>query len=639
MHPFSMTFKRNPQDMFAEFNASTNNGFSNEFVQPWYMEVGSEIFEGETFEGETSTNFASCNPKRFKTNTLRISVWKKRVNPKNRRIPKKRKLASLARGRIRLKTERIGWLLETNKSLEWVKHLAMDPSEFMPEVDVTIELIINQRPGKLTNKKISSMLDRYLIFRVKKYIKNCPFWIRQWDLAFKKKDYESSNRLNFSLTELFKQAGVPLPENMNRKDRQQYILLIYATFPRDVKQFFITPSRSPKKRMPPLTGRLEMGCYNLRKGIGTSSKVAGSIVDRPVLVRVIEKSLKNKDVWYKIRLKKTIKASPKMTAAECNSGVRKAKTITLSARKKYWFGLGEKLIRVVDWNFFRHQVREFEQQYKDLSLNARITKMRQLSHTSRFDFDQVIGTQKGNEYLDSTPFLDNEWQMFKDYAVVRMPDGKWVDIHHLLVGLDVLRRRETRVIYYPARMDIGTNWAAATWAGDLGSAAAEATLKLEKGWHKRTPNLRRSKISKFYFKTRSAEWDLLANIDAWGINGMRWNHRLDSLEKLLAYYYEDISSDNPKLTKSRKESIELFLKHYGFKYEYKRHINNYPALQKQARARKRIAAEIAKFAKIWFFYRGGVAVLFKQPEYIAHMTYRFLLWLERLAIENGSTVT
>jgi hypothetical protein len=211
----------------------------------------------------------------------------------------------------------------------------------------------------------------------------------------------------------------------------------------------------------------------------------------------------------------------------------------------------------------------------------------------------------------------------------------------------VLRKSEEQVLW--AGIDIGTNYAAATWSGDIGAAAAEATLKVSKGWEDANPKATEEERIKFYYNTRAPEWDLLADIDAWGIHALRLGQLagdLNSIDKLLAFYYQHTHQGGlRRLTTQRKKALERFLRHYGFKYHYERHIQDYPALEKQDRPSQRIRAEIGKFGKIWMLRRKPELITREDPRakapessYVTVMALLFTRWLENQAIENGVTV-
>jgi hypothetical protein len=258
--------------------------------------------------------------------------------------------------------------------------------------------------------------------------------------------------------------------------------------------------------------------------------------------------------------------------------------------------------------------------------------------------------------------------MFRDYEQTRIPDGRLVDIQHLLVGLDVLSRPEKEALYrhyedikgrkvYIGTFYIGTNYTASTWAGDLGSGAADMTLKLDEWWEARNPRIGLGERLLYYFNTRAAEWDLLGDIDAWGIHALR-TPKIGAIDMLLSLYYEDTTHENTvigtqrTLTVKRKDALERFLRHYGFAYEYATDLSSYPVLPRQQRPTIRANTAVHLFGHIWTLFRmfqkkpfrmavlGGWEDEDKYPkkEDTSEMTKAFLYWLEGQLIENGVEV-
>ncbi len=145
----------------------------------------------------------------------------------------------------------------------------------------------------------------------------------------------------------------------------------------------------------------------------------------------------------------------------------------------------------VSWEQFVNLVKEWEQPISQgISLRDRIKKIRRLSHKKDLPFDSVIGAplDSNDKYINDITENIEKWQLFKDVTKVHINGFKRandLDIHHLLVGMDVLNEnynQSTTFTYMalstvPFDFDIHNNYAACTWAGDLGSAAAEHHLK------------------------------------------------------------------------------------------------------------------------------------------------------------------
>jgi hypothetical protein len=376
--------------------------------------------------------------------------------------------------------------------------------------------------------------------------------------------------------------------------------------------------------------------WNVREA--PNGKILGSMLGTPTSVTVEDKAYVGGKLWYKIVLNSKMKLIGD-------------KQIELSAGTPCW--VYEKGVSITaDWGLFKGQLREFESANKNLNLDARITILRQMGHPSDLPFDKIIGTSKGKLYYENHPFIKDEWQMLKDYQKVRMPDGRDIDVYHLFVGLDVLTKKTRSVPFFT--IDLGPNYSAATWAGDIGAGAADATIsKLEPifrdDWAKLNPNTTDSERLEHYYNTRAPESDLLGDIDAWGVHALRVG-KMDTIEKLLTSYYEYVYDGAQRvLTTRRKDAIEWFLIQYGFKYRENVHLSQWPsALLNQQRVAMRradfsVEYHINQFALIWMLRK----IWSKVPNYkgikpdnyfVSGMTAKFLQWLECQVIENGASV-
>ncbi|NEP86156.1 MAG: hypothetical protein F6K18_04610 [Okeania sp. SIO2C2] len=581
-----------------------------------------------------NANSFTCEPGRFQNNKLNVVIWKNRITPGKRKIPKNLKLAILARGRIKLPIEKIKWILDQNQQLDWIKQLPQNFEEQFPKADVTIELFL--RRTILTVNEVSRIFQGYLEHRHYQELTGCKYFAGYWYWAEGKEIFEQN--LGISIKKLFDKANVKLPQYMQQKDKERFYLLIYVSFSKTIEKFFVKPKPiqpdiiippppSIKDKFQPLIGLTSESYYNLRQEPSEKSYILGKMLGKSIPVKITDKALNNDGkTWYYITLQEQMPIK------------KDGKLLELPKGKKCWVIEDALIVRVANWNYFRNQLINFEAANRTLSLDERITKLRQMSHSRNLPFDDVIGTPKGDEYLDTRRFNKVGWQISKDYQAVQTPDGRWVDIFHLLVGLDVLRKPEKDTSY--AGIDIGTNYSAATWAGDIGAAAADATLKSSKTWEERNSAATSTRRIEFYYNTRSPEWDLLGDIDAWGINSLRKSHKtihLDTIDKLLTFYYKELRRVNLELlTVQRKKSIKLFLRHYNFKYDVRKNYKDYPALIKQEKPYLRIYHEIRKFGRIWIFKKKPFSkIKFPNRTYTSKMARLFLIWLEREAIKNG----
>lgn len=382
-----------------------------------------------------------------------------------------------------------------------------------------------------------------------------------------------------------------------------------------------------------LEGETTASYYALRQSAGTKGEVVTELPGVAVKVTIIDKEEVDGDLWFKIRLGQPI---GKVTAGtEC---------WVIAAGKRGECGV----IARVSWITFKDQLCEFEKEFESLSLMERITKLRQMSHNEDLPFDSVIGTPAGSVYLDSRPFLKDEWQVLKDAQIVQMPDGRPVDVYHLLVGLDVLSSQHKVDNQTYLFHSIGPNYSAALYAGDIGAGAADAWIGKDDTWEAKNnipgpddPDrpTRMNDIIDRYYGTRAPESDLLADIDSFGVSEIHNDGKNDSILKILTAYYEgepsgesnvEVSPKKPK----RKSAIENFYKVYSLK-------GDSPIVSQNVGLSK-IYGDILKFAEVWAKRTCGISAMWKSDPlkplsyYAMRMAVRFILWLERLAKANGA---
>ncbi|HXI26253.1 MAG TPA: DUF4157 domain-containing protein [Pyrinomonadaceae bacterium] len=365
--------------------------------------------------------------------------------------------------------------------------------------------------------------------------------------------------------------------------------------------------------------------------------VIGDLPGIGVPVSVNDKAEVAGEIWYQVTLKAPIKLDAQKKELPIGT-----QAWVIGSGKNGEMGV----VATVTWDAFIKQLRKFEQENSSLSLDKRITKLRQWSHEDNLPFDSIIGTDSGNQYLNNRGFIKNEWQLLKDSQIVHMPDGKRVDVYHLMVGLDVLPRKVEEQTYF--KLPLGQNYSAALWAGDIGAGAADAYLGHDDKWEGTfkipTPKdpKRKEKLNDVierYYSTRAPDSDLLGDIDAWGINALRENKSLSSIEGLLTEYYTKTSTKSDTgetVTNKRKEAIENFLRAYKF--------NTDSPLATQTDVTSKLAQQIYLFAVFWI-RRQKYSKLFTTdfPNllswYVIPMTIRFAKWLEKLAEANGAEVS
>ena len=372
---------------------------------------------------------------------------------------------------------------------------------------------------------------------------------------------------------------------------------------------------------PALAGETTESFFNIRELPADTARVLGTLTGTSTPVTVDHKQRFGGRTWYRIRLGGPIGALPAGTVG--------------------WV-VSDAVVATTPWDVFRTQLHAWETANAALPLGTRITHLRQLSHNADLPFDAVIGTPAGPMYGDQRPFQRGQWELLRDSQQVLMPDGNIVDVYHLLVGLDVLPRRvENKTItQYGFSLNVGQNYSAATWSGDIGAAAADAHLRQDAEWERRNPTADAAARQDRYWRTRVSEADLLGDVDAWGIDEMRNNDpTLDTIEALLAAYYGAPQATAPggghAHTSRRRSAVERFLTHYGF-------VTQGPQLRSQATARAGMAHQIGLFAEVWISNRApimGSSSPSMYSDFVEPMTDRLLDFLQRMVTETGATIS
>ena len=91
-----------------------------------------------------------------------------------------------------------------------------------------------------------------------------------------------------------------------------------------------------------------------------------------------------------------------------------------------------------------------------------------------------------------------------------MPNGDFVDVGHVLAGLDAINHPTTVAPYYMYEM--ASNVDAVTWAGDLGSVLAECIFQAMKQGRPLTDAEIQAQIDEY-----APTQDMLGNVDAYAI--------------------------------------------------------------------------------------------------------------------------
>lgn len=562
-----------------------------------------------------------------------VVTWKARAIPGRRVIPPHLKLAILSRGRVELPTKNVRWLVDRAEARgsTWPGRLTRPLEKIFSELPVTIELFQKQFKS-MTPPDIEHALQAYLTLRHGRHLSQCLYILFS---AVPHSDRKSLERLlDLDISRLYSRPRV----SVRARDRDRYWLVAYVCIPHRLAHYLrppvpkAPPPPPPPQTMPALEGLTARNVERwIREQPGENAPKLGDQDGDVVPVRVLNKAKADGYEWLNIELLKPLRVK---------NGTNRT---TLAPGTKCWLERGGLDSVVAPWDFFRHQLIAFENDQRSLGLRSRITMLRQMTHARGLPFDPIIGTGKGAVYLDDRPFDPGKWQLGKDYNAVRTPDGRSIDIQHVMVGLDVLSRRRIPARYLKIR--VGTNWAAATWSGDVGAGAADMTLRTDKNWERRNPKASFAERCSYYFGARAPDWDLLADIDAWALNAQR-RSRHPTIDAILTPYYEKTrAGGNRALTTDRQDALERFLAHYGFTYDFSTDMQHYPALLRQRDAVGRLAGELILFAQIWMYYRNPALIISRnkkkrKPAFntVPSMNSHLIHWLEYAAIENGVSI-
>jgi outer membrane protein OmpA-like peptidoglycan-associated protein len=219
-----------------------------------------EIFDLEKLFEEKEARKArkSTKCRRYPT-TLKVVAWSKRLGERGRRflesLRKKKKLknAILVRGRIRVPTDRVRWLLEG-----FAENLTIDLAELpkrIERVNVAIELfrVLDSDLLRRPEQQQLAFL-RYLEVRHREKLPGCTFYQAGFDHPDGSHHGQAvvEKHLRLSVGELFDRSGY---QRMLPEEKQRHMLLTYTSFPSTIEQYIkykqkIDDSQIPVPNLP-----------------------------------------------------------------------------------------------------------------------------------------------------------------------------------------------------------------------------------------------------------------------------------------------------------------------------------------------------------------------------------------------------
>lgn len=438
------------------------------------------------------------------------------------------------------------------------------------------------------------------------------------------------------------------------------------------------PQPKPDTKLPPLLGTFtEASGYYVRAAPGNGD-ILGKLSYQTMQVKVLEaKPLwdekdKKEYIWYKVEFTEEDFASIVTnyslellgkslgeTEGPSEEVKRHEQALLANAGTTGWLREQAFAVAAMPWDHFLRLLAAFEKAHPD-PLQQRLSRLRQIGEEPDVPGNMAVGAGEDVQnqvHRRQRPLDPTQWQILLEAKQVEMPNGEVIDIHHFFLGVESLiddsRRSESRTLrkYYVASTNIGQSYAAATWSGDVGGAAADYVMRKSKDWEEASV-LGRSEDERlaFYFRTRAPDFDLLADIDAWGgyelvpIGETAGEGQVTSLVELVTTFYGPASqtaAEYERVVKTgRARGIRNLLKHYGF--------TSTVDLKYQADARQKIEEQIFIFSKSWYQVKSesygenlagpGSGTEADLADASEKMTDIFLDWLENQADKYDVTL-
>lgn len=371
--------------------------------------------------------------------------------------------------------------------------------------------------------------------------------------------------------------------------------------------------------------------YNLRADGNTSAAQIGKLNYQNYQVTVNGKSTAGDPTMYKVQFREA-------DYAAVTAGYDVAKLAPkMSSAHEAWV-TGDALGMYLSWDALIAQLEHFDIFTFDKTIEEKITMLRQMSHQSDLPFNEIIGTSGPGYYEDSRPDIHQFYQIMKEGKAVKTPNGEVVDIYHFIVGLEAYqtknRRSKASVSYlgFTMNSDVGMSDAAATWAGDLGSAAADAYMGASEGYEQHTKDIGGVTAGDrvdYYFNSRAPKGDLLGDIDASGAYEEVENGTAVTITELVRNYYGGQKSGNATFKPKRKRALDNFFARYGITPAG----GTYDTPANQAI----LASQIDKFAVVWLQNRNSSPWVSYDKgllqAYSDAMAVRFLAFIESLVAD------
>ena len=376
------------------------------------------------------------------------------------------------------------------------------------------------------------------------------------------------------------------------------------------------------------------GEFVLRSEPIANSFIFGTLPGNSINVRILEKRSFNRDgsdSWYKIAFVDTTAFSRLATEIPPHT--------SSLARQMYDAGnawvTATALKIYMPYSQVLAQIRAFERQsdVRVLTLEQRITMLRQLYVDSELRSDDILQTSPGTRMEEDRPDLSNIIQMLHGASTgVLLQNGESVDFGHFILTLDAYRHPDRAESYH---VPMGSTRAVSSWSGDVGAAVADYTIDHE---NRGLTTLNTSLLDQ-HFERGATNADLLGNLDGLGAS-LLVGGNITTIEQLVRQYYEGITitlpiGSNNAFQNNRALALQSFLGSYGF--------TNPQSLTSNVDAVRCIGSDSLIFAIIWYLHKRGVDIISsRNPTTLlgrvnAAMIRRFLTRLETFAVQFSVT--
>jgi Domain of unknown function (DUF4157)/Bacterial SH3 domain len=436
------------------------------------------------------------------------------------------------------------------------------------------------------------------------------------------------------------------------------------------------PPPGPVDEKQPLPGTTsEASGLNVRSEPGADGPVIGKLSYRAMKVQVLDSRIVTDKLgrllWLKVRFSpedfQAIVLAHSMQGFIEGQGASPATDSSaqpaVPGSPEGWVSEAGLSTTAMKWADFLGLVRAFDAAYAEEPVTDRLSRLRQIGEEPDVPGNAIVGagggltnqTNRGDQKPDPS-----RWSLLYEAKQVELPSGEIVDIHHMLLGAESLiddgRRSEDR---FTPLGSVGQSYAATTWSGDIGGAAADLVWHKSADWEQRWPAPSPEEIDSFYFRTRASDQDLLGDIDAWGAYETlpapgEKRPLVTSIAQFLTFTYGSGESGPGLgefvLSNGRARGIANLLRHYGFTAA--------TGLRAQTDAVNKMDEQALIFTEAWSrknYGEGVKKVLKGKPppapandqdlvEASHRMTLLFIDWLENQAkrysvdlTEGGST--